>query len=127
MKPKICPFCNNSVSLVDSAKVYDGRSYGLLYLCNSYPECDARVGCHSGTITPLGTLANKELRRWRSRAHGRFDYLWKSGRISRKAAYKWLSQELGLPPSQTHIGMFNKEQCQSVVMAVEELLNLTPL
>lgn len=66
MKQKICPFCNNSVSLVDSAKVYS-RSYGLIYLCDSYPKCDARVGCHSGTITPLGTLANAELRRWRSR------------------------------------------------------------
>lgn len=124
MKQKICPFCNNSVSLVDSAEVYS-RSYGLLYLCDSYPKCDARVGCHPGTVTPLGTLANKELRRWRSRAHNRFDSLWKSGFLSRKAAYRWLSEELGLPPSQTHIGMFNKQQCQNVIAAVEELVDMT--
>lgn len=121
MKLKNCPFCGSSVSLVDSTKVY-GRSYGLIYLCDSYPTCDTRVGCHPGTVTPLGTLANAELRRWRNRTHSKFDPLWKSGRMSRKAAYKWLSQQLGLPKSQTHIGMFDKEQCQRALAAVEELI-----
>ncbi|WP_088258626.1 zinc-finger-containing protein [Fimbriiglobus ruber] len=30
--------------------------------CERYPTCDAYVGCHPGTETPLGRLANKELR-----------------------------------------------------------------
>lgn len=124
MKPKICPFCYNSVSLVDSAKIY-GQSYGFIYLCDSFPKCDVRVGCHPGTVTPLGTLANRELRQWRSRAHGRFDPLWQSGKMSRKAAYKWLSCELGLPKSQTHIAMFSKEQCQQVIAAVENRVRRT--
>ncbi len=62
MKAQVCPFCNSSVSLVDSAKVY-GRSYGFIYLCDQYPKCDARVGCHPGSNKPLGTLADKELRK----------------------------------------------------------------
>lgn len=123
MKPKICPFCYSSVSLVDSINVY-GRSYGLIYLCDSFPKCDARVGCHSGTVTPLGTLANSELRQWRNKAHSKFDPLWKLGKMSRHAAYKWLSQQMGLPKSQTHIGMFDKEQCQKVIAAVEKLIKV---
>ncbi len=69
-----------------------------IYLCNAYPKCDAKVGCHPRTIIALGTLANKELRRWRILAHQKFDPLWQSGVFSnRQAAYKWLSKAMRLP------------------------------
>ncbi|PSB31385.1 zinc-finger-containing protein, partial [Chlorogloea sp. CCALA 695] len=57
MKPYWCPFCRSSVSLIDSAKIF-GQSYGFIYLCDAYPDCDARVGCHPRSIKPLGTLAD---------------------------------------------------------------------
>lgn len=63
MKPQRCPFCRSSVSLIDSAQVF-GCGYGFIHLCNAYPKCDARMGCHPRTIIALGTLADKELRRW---------------------------------------------------------------
>lgn len=115
MIPKVCPFCRSTVSLVNSAKVYH-RSYGSIYLCDSYPHCDARVGCHPNSNKPLGTLADRELRQWRSLAHRHFDPLWKSGIFkSRNAAYKWLARAMGLPPALTHIAMFDKRQCQRAI------------
>ncbi|EHM39185.1 hypothetical protein HMPREF0372_03848 [Flavonifractor plautii ATCC 29863] len=48
-------------------------------------------------------------------AHQAFDPLWKSKRMTRRAAYAWLSQQMGLPPEKTHIGMFNQEQCCKVI------------
>ncbi len=119
MKPQVCPFCRSSVSLIDSAKVY-GYSQGFIYLCNSYPKCDARVRCHPGTIIALGTLANKELRRWRSLAHRKFDPLWQSGIFAnRQTAYKWLSKSMRLPLDKAHIAMFDIRQCQRVIALVE--------
>ncbi len=119
MLPRNCPFCNSKVSIVDSAKIY-GRSYGFIYLCSAYPNCDARVGCHPGTIKPLGTLADRELRKWRSLAHRQFDPLWKLGVFkTRNAAYKWLSKAMKLPLRNTHIAMFNIRQCQRVIALVE--------
>lgn len=119
MKPQRCPFCHSRVSLIDSAKVF-GCSYGFIYLCDSYPKCDARVGCHPGTIISLGTLADKELRRWRSLAHRQFDPLWQSGVFSsRQSAYKWLSKAIKLPLERTHIAMFDIRQCQRVIALVE--------
>ena len=119
MKPQICPFCRSSVSLIDSAKIYD-QSYGFIYLCDAYPNCDARVGCHPKTIIALGTLANKELRRWRSSVHRKFDPLWQSGVFSsRQAAYKWLSKTMKLPLDKTHVAMFNIRQCQRAITCVE--------
>lgn len=119
MLPRNCPFCHSKVSIVDSAKIY-GRSYGFIYLCSAYPNCDARVGCHPGTIKPLGTLADKELRRWRSLAHRQFDPLWKLGVFkTRNAAYIWLSKAMKLPLPRTHIAMFNIQQCQRAIACVE--------
>lgn len=119
MKSQKCPFCRSSVSLIDSAKIY-GCHYGFIYLCNSYPKCDARVKCHPGTIIALGTLANKELRKWRSLAHRKFDPLWQSGVFSnRQAAYKWLSKAMKLPLERTHVAMFNIRQCQRAIACVE--------
>lgn len=120
MIPKVCPFCKSSVSLVDSVKVYH-RSYGFIYLCDRYPRCDARVGCHSGSDKPLGTLADRELRQWRSLAHRQFDPLWKSGIFtSRNAAYKWLARAMGLPPALTHVAMFDIKQCQRAIAVVKQ-------
>ncbi len=119
MKPQRCPFCRSSVSLIDSATIY-GCSYGFIYLCNSFPKCDARVRCHPKTIIPMGTLADKELRRWRSLAHRKFDPLWQSGVFpSRQAAYKWLSKVMRLPLEKTHVAMFDIQKCQRAIALVE--------
>jgi zinc-finger-containing domain len=118
MKPQRCPFCRSSVSLIDSAQVF-GCSYGFIYLCDAYPNCDARVRCHPGTIIALGTLANKELRKWRSLAHRKFDPLWQSGVFpSRQIAYKWLSKAMRLPLEKTHVAMFDIRQCQRAIALV---------
>lgn len=120
MNPQICPFCKSSVSLVDSAKVY-GRSYGFIYLCDRFPLCDARVSCQPNSNKPLGTLADRELRQWRSLAHRHFDPLWKSGIFkSRNAAYKWLARAMGLPRAKTHVAMFDKKQCQRAIAVVRQ-------
>ncbi|MBQ9657632.1 MAG: hypothetical protein IJV31_02555 [Clostridia bacterium] len=114
-KPTICRYCGSPVVYTSNAEIY-GREYGegKCYLCRN---CRAFVGVHPGTDIPLGTLADEELRRYRKAAHFWFDKIWKSPtRITtRDKAYKWLSKELGLPKEETHIGMFEKEQCEKVM------------
>ena len=109
-----CPYCGSSVELKDSSIVYK-RSYGLIYICSRYPECDAYVGCHGDTDVPLGTMANLELRELRKRAHNLFDKKWKSGRLTRKAAYRRLQVMMGLGKKDAHIAKFNIDQCRKVI------------
>lgn len=116
---KICPYCGSTPIFTDSAEVYGGRSYGMILLCR---PCNAYVGVHKGTNTPLGRLANHELRNAKKKAHLYFDSLWKQSMSrgwskyeARTAAYKWLSKEMGKTPEHTHIGMFNIEECERVV------------
>lgn len=111
----LCPYCNSEAALVTGATIYPhshhlrNRKY---YYC---APCNAYVGTHEITGKPLGTLANKELRRARCQTHEAFDGLWKTGKMSRSAAYTWLAHSIGLAPQQCHIGMFNYERCQQVI------------
>lgn len=113
--PKICRYCGNEVVFTSNAEIY-GREYGngKCYLCR---RCRAFVGAHTGTIIPLGTLANDELRNARKQAHNEFDKLWKgpTRRMTRYNAYRWLSKEMNLKRKDTHIALFEVEQCQKVV------------
>jgi hypothetical protein len=115
MSNPICPYCNQESQFIDSSVIY-GKSYGMMYLCS---DCDSHVGCHDGTNKAKGTLANKELREFRKKAHECFDPLWKNKTYSRSSAYKWLSEKLGIPVDKTHIAMFNKEQCNKVIALFE--------
>lgn len=56
-----------------------------------------------------------ELRRCKIEAHRYFDEIYKRKLMKRSEAYKWLSEQLGLPTEYTHIGMFNPETCAKVV------------
>ena len=106
-----CNYCGKPTRFVDSALVYHGHSYGMIYYC---ADCQAWVGVHKGTDRPKGRLANEELRIWKIRAHGAFDPIWTNRKKKRSQAYKWLAEQMGLPEDETHIGMFDVEQCQQL-------------
>jgi hypothetical protein len=120
-----CSYCQRPAELVGGSVVYPHRLDGSLaakkfWIC---APCNAWVGCHPGTTNPLGRLANAELRRAKQAAHAVFDPLWEAKmrrdgckkHVARGAAYRWLSEQLGTPFEETHIGMFDVEQCQRVV------------
>ena len=116
-----CDYCGHLAKYVDSEVIYK-KSYGMIYLCS---PCDAYVGTHKRTDTPLGRLANAELRKWKKLAHAYFDPIWQHGRFKKRRgdAYKWLSEQMKLPVSETHIGMFDVEQCRQVVSIMENERN----
>ena len=119
MQDVICPYCGRKAVYTDSSEVYRGRSYGMIYLCR---PCSAWVRVHRGTDKPKGRLADAELRKWKTAAHEAFDPLWQIGKFKRRrdAAYAWLAVQMGLPKEQTHIGMFDVDQCKRVIQIIKE-------
>lgn len=101
----ICPYCERKSEL-------ESTSFGYRYICK---PCDAYVGCHEGSKSALGRLANKELRSVRMEAHRCFDRIWKSSILGRKDAYKWLSEQLNIPEPYCHIGYFKIDTCKKVI------------
>lgn len=123
----VCPFCHNPAELVDSAVIYNGRSYGMAWLCR---PCWAYVGCHREAPgdKPLGTLADAETRNARMSVHALLDPLWRgvepydgAGK-PRKRVYAWLAHHMGLVKDTCRVGMFDTDQCRN---AVEILVDAT--
>lgn len=111
----ICPYCQQKARLADGAYIYPHRrdlADKPFYLCE---PCDAFVGCHPGTLKPLGRLADAKLRSAKSAAHATFDPIWKTKQKTRSEAYAWLATELGISPDECHIGMFDFETCRRTV------------
>ena len=121
-----CPYCGNTAAFLPSSEaLYRGRDYGPVYACL---PCGAWVGCHPGTRSPLGRLADAELRRAKIDAHAAFDAVWRAYHADRQAedpayprhraratAYRQLSEVLGIDPRDCPIGHFDLQTCQRVV------------
>lgn len=110
-----CAYCGKTAELVGGLTIYPAR-WDLrdknFYRC---VPCGAYVGCHGLSKTPLGRLANAELRKAKSEAHLHFDKVWKSGIKTRSEAYAWLAIQLNIPKEDCHIGYFDVDTCKRVV------------
>jgi hypothetical protein len=119
---KRCPYCDEPSVYVHSAEVYYGSDrYGMIYLCR---PCQAWVGVHKGTDRALGRLANAELRAAKHKVHELMNELhyhtnWLRHKFNSKI-YPYLSRSLNLPIEETHIGMFNVEQCKQAIEVLKQ-------
>jgi hypothetical protein len=111
----ICPYCETDALLKTGFEIFPHKPdlYDLhFWECSS---CDARVGTHINTITPMGKLANVAHRRLKKAAHRAFDPVWQSNQLGRNEAYFWLAQQLGIEIKDCHIGLFDEATCQRVI------------
>ncbi|WP_319931557.1 zinc-finger-containing protein [Xenorhabdus santafensis] len=109
--PTKCHYCAGSIAIVSHKAVY-GQDFGnwpWLYICTT---CRAYVGMHPFTDIPLGTLANEETRAARKSCKPHFERIWKSGKLTRTDAYKWLAEKLGIDPGECHFGWFDVDMCE---------------
>lgn len=108
----ICPYCHKEAKWVQNKEVY-GRNYGRSYMMYLCKPCDAYVGCHRNSRTPLGTMANAELREWRKKAHFVFDPLWKDRKHKRRhQLYSEISRHFG---KEIHIAESDVEMCKQII------------
>ena len=122
-KPVRCPYCGSIAVIRPASEIYkDPKRKDELYVCGNYPVCRSYVGLYAGTKTPLGPLANGDLRNMRIKAHRKFDQLWRSGIMSREDAYKWMADFFCLPRNEAHIGMFSEYRCLELINKCESVL-----
>lgn len=124
----VCPYCNTKAEVVGGQEIYPHRPdlfKKKFWFCR---PCDAYVGCHeekycgkNGT-KPLGTLANKKLRRLRSQVHRHLDPLWRDGIefSNRKEAYGWLAKMMEIDKKECHIAKFDEVMCLEALVYLEE-------
>lgn len=121
-EPELCNVCcSPNIKFTTNDEIY-GKLHGEwphIWFCG---DCRASVGCHKGTRTPLGRMANKRTRQLRVKAHEHFDQLWRSGYLSRDKAYDWLAGQLKIDPQDCHISWLNDEQLIQVAELSAEYL-----
>lgn len=106
----ICPYCSAKAEWCENSKIY-GRNFGSSYMCYWCKNCGASVGCHRNSRTPLGTMANQELKRLRMRCHAFIDASWKDANYARRSVYLCLEKIFGFP---VHISESNEEICRLI-------------
>lgn len=117
----VCGYCDRQAQLVGAEKIYPRRpDLAAKWFWRCEP-CGAYVGCHPGTTTPLGRLANAELRRAKQLVHSVLDPLWKSGRMKRHEVYAKLAAALGIAPQNCHVGMFDLVTCDAAYVTLLHL------
>lgn len=107
----ICPVHNREMAARTSSK-------GHPYTVCEEPGCD--VICGAG---PFSMPATRETMKLRHTAHQAFDPLWKNKLFAtRRRAYDWLGNLLGLDEEACHFGKFNSEQCEMAMWYIDQLL-----
>lgn len=110
-----CGDCGAPMKLRHSPK------YGPFFGCIRYPECDGTHGCHADG-KPLGIPANKATKEARMRAHAMFDQLWLNRGWSRQGAYAWMREAMGMTKGEAHIGRFDIEQCERLILLCADVV-----
>lgn len=121
----ICPYCKKEALFVSNKVIY-GKRFGKSHMVYYCKDCDAYVGVHNNDpLKPKGTMAKRELRGMRIRAHEDFDKLWKRGLMTRSEAYTLLASKLGV--NEIHIGESNERVCMKIIKVVKEYLKENPI
>lgn len=134
MTDPVCVYCRKPCTWAPtSAHLYSGRDFGPVWECQ---PCRAWVGCHRDGAgphrRPLGTPADADDRDKRQRAHALFDPLWRrvmerdgvSQGVARSRAYRWLAEQLRVPPERCHIGMMHGRDLERVAVCCTQPLGL---
>ena len=118
---ELCPYCDSPTLQVTGDEIYgQGRGYGHIKMFKCPGTCDAYSGSklEYGVRVSMGSLANKQLRELRKKCHKLFDAQWKgkpNEKLARRKCYVWLQGFTDLPEELAHIGMFNVEQCETLI------------
>lgn len=106
--------------------------------CRRWPACEGSHGAHADG-EPYGIPGDAATKAARILAHEAFDRLWKdseqpqeSGRLTlgqprrspalmtRRDAYRWLQDAMGLEEREAHIGRFTVEQCERLIILASD-------
>ena len=124
-----CPYCGSPALCRPAGMVYGSSTLEkgrYLYVCSRWPECDAYVAAHKKDKSPMGTLANGNLRHKRILAHHALKELQASRHMEKWAAYLWLQGKLGLNEEQAHIGLFSEQMCDRMVSLCRQAKETCP-
>jgi hypothetical protein len=117
--PPKCPYCGEVAFLRSGKEFFPGKKEVERRNFWSCDPCDAYTGTDpKDNITPVGRLANAELREAKRAFHFCFDPLWKKMGNGRHQSYTWLAGHMGILPEQCHSSLFDVDQCKRAIQII---------
>lgn len=90
--------------------------FGEFHGCSNYPTCEIIASWSKWATRWI--ISDKATRQRRIQAHAFFDAVWRSKKMGRQEAYRWLASELDLPSHECHIQHFDAKTCDRVIALV---------
>lgn len=101
--------------------VLKASRFGPFLGCQRFPDCDITHSVHKASLQPMGTPADQATRRARMRVHAAFDTFWRERVMTRRDAYRWLANQLGLSEDECHIGLFDLKACEEALTVIQRM------
>ena len=121
-RPPKCDYCGGEPVIVRSEQIYARPKIKCwMWICENYPNCDARVGCHPKSKRSLGKMADAATRKARMKCHNHIDGMWKSGKYKRKQLYSEPAHRLRISQHDCHIGHFTKEMAERALAVIIDI------
>ena len=120
-----CPYCGRQAVLRPAMYVYGERNLdpeNYLYVCGGYPACDSYIVVHKKSLSPMGTLADGNLRHKRIEAHRALNEVINAGVMTKHGLYIWLQNRLCLSETEMHIGKFSYFRCEETIRECKKLM-----
>lgn len=119
----LCPFCGQKARLIDSAEIYNGKSYGYAYVCEYCGDGKSVFAlCKPGTVKIQGKMADAETRQLRQKAYRAYKRYVSDSRsfYSDAEAREWLSRKIGVAYANCRISEFDARTCRKVLEVCSE-------
>ena len=113
-----CSTCKKALKWLDDNKI----KYEQIDIKEDHPDEKTLRQLHKKSGLPMGSLANKELRRKRYEAHLALERLWQRGYMSKADAYRWLQTQMGILEADAHIGKFTEYRCYETIRLCDGFL-----
>ncbi len=121
-----CPYCGRMDELTRGSWIFSplalrnnphlvNELYWICWPCDAYTKAKFHQGERSSDI-----IADVNTRRARMEGHKQFDWLWKTRRMSRNAAYALLRKLTGLNERECHFKKMDADQCQRTIGILRE-------
>lgn len=113
-----CTYCGNK-GVIKTAKEYRNISKDFCYWVCEHCE-DVCVTTIKGTSIPSGVMADKELRKLRSKTHKLIEFKKKELSYNRGSLALWIADTLRLEPEEAKIGILDEAKLELIIQKANQ-------
>ncbi len=126
-KELYCPVCGSRAVIKTAREVIGEKAVDpdrFIFVCSRYDQgCNTYVYAAKGSKTPLGEMADPQVRNLRIRAHKAIDAVVNSGVMSKRNVYDYLADHMGCPIGRFHLAECGRYGCEETIRLMQKVMD----